>query len=237
MAAYQTLTDRRDIMLIPFVDCAVVSLSVDSFSFSACTDQQPQEMPSRKRTKGQEQKAKKKEVAEKHRAFQRLTWQGWALGEDDNKKVVHCNYGLNVTIPDDDHPVSKFMDTLYLIGNLENVFQRHPQLCKNESDRNLTVSIAVTNLLYPKDGNMAVIANAAYAIVILENCDEVDDFNSVVCNQTVATKIRDLHNGGSGQERDMLKFFSKRISCSCLKKRHSVARRTHPKLGKVNAAM
>ena len=64
-----------------------------------------------------------------------------------------------------DHPVSKFMDTLYLIGNLENVFQRHPQLCKNESDRNLTinllVSIAVTNLLYPKDGNMAVIANAA----------------------------------------------------------------------------
>ena len=67
---------------------------------------------------------------------------------------------------------------------------------------------------------------------MLENCDEMDDFNSVLHNQTVATKIRDLHSGGSGQERDMLKFFSKRISCSCLKERHSVARRTLPKLGK-----
>ena len=132
--------------------------------------------------------------------------------------------------------MDKHSQSLFLIGDLDNVFQIHPQLCKNDSDRSLTinllVSIAVTNLLCPNDGSMWRTSNLAYAIVMLENCDEMDDFNSVACNQTVATKVRDLHNGDSSKERDMLKFFSKRISCSCLKGRYSVARRTLPKLGK-----
>ena len=100
-------------------------------------------MPSRKRTKGKERKAKKAEVA----------------------KVVHCDHGCNITIPDDAHPVSKFLDTYFSTGDLENVFQTHPQLCKNDSDRNLTinllVSVAVTNLIHPEDGHVLFVVNIA----------------------------------------------------------------------------
>ena len=202
-------------------------------------------MPSRKRTKGKERKAKKSSFescrSPSDRALVRRVWQGWARGEDNNKKIVHCNHGRNVTIPDDAHPVSKFLDTLFSTGDLKSVFQLHPQLCKNESHRemavNLLMSIAVTScLLTPKkDYNyMPVISDNAYAIVLLENWDETDDFDSAVCKQNVATKFRDLHfgYGDESEERDLLKFFHKRIACSCLKERHSEARRTQPKLGK-----
>ena len=164
-------------------------------------------MPSRKRTKGKQRKAKKAEVlssvisSASDRAFLRRMWQRWARGEDNNKKIVHCNHGRNVTIPDDAHPVSKFLDSLFSTGDLKNVFQLHPQLCKNESHREMAVtllmSIAVTCLLTPKKDNMPVTSNNAYAIVVLENWDETDDFDSAVCKQNVATKFRDLRCGDS----------------------------------------
>ena len=91
-------------------------------------------MPSRKRTKGKERKAKKADVeAENDKALLRRAWKGWARGEDYNDKIVLCSHGLNVTIPDDAHPVSKFLDSGFFIGNLVNVFEMHPQLFNNES--------------------------------------------------------------------------------------------------------
>ena len=191
-------------------------------------------MPSRKRTKGKERKAKKAEVAaESHRR----KWLGWALGYDiDKKKVVYCDHGCNITIPDDAHPVSKFLDTYFSTGDLENVFQTHTQLRKNDSDRNLTInlleSVAMTNLIHPEDGHVAFVVNIAFAIVVLENCDETDDFYSVLCKQAVATKVRDFIYGYVDNERDLLKFFHKRTACSCLKERYSVVRKIFPKLGK-----
>ena len=173
-------------------------------------------MPSRKRTKGRERKAKKAEVeAENDKILVRRIWKGWARGENEkNEKIVHCSHGLNVTIPDDGHPVSNFIDSLFFAKSLKNVFEMHPQLFNNESYQemaiNLLVSIAVTNLLQPQryDG----LANFAYAIVMLENCNETNDFNSVVCKQPVSAKIRDLKD--SSNDRDLLKFFSKRMKCS-----------------------
>ena len=195
-------------------------------------------MPSRKKTKGKERKAKKAEVeAENHKAIVHRIWQGWALGESDNEKIVHCDHGLNVTIPDDAHPVSKFLDTYFsTTGDLENTLQIYPKLFKNESYRkmaaNLLVSMATTILLHPIDGDMAIIANLTCAIVMLENSDETDDFHSVVCKQAVATKIRDLNHLVRGDVgRDSLNFYRKRISCSCLKDMHLHARKTLPKLG------
>ena len=37
--------------------------------------------------------------------------------------------------------------------------------------------------------------------------------------------------GGSGSIRDVLKIYRKRIICSCLKDKHSLARKTTPKMG------
>ena len=120
-------------------------------------------MPSRKRTKGKERKAKKAELeAENDKILVRRIWKGWARGENEkNEKIVHCSHGLNlnVTIPDDGHPVSKFIDSLFFAKKLKNVFEMHPQLFNNETYREmaatLLVSIAVTTLLHhpPNDDN------------------------------------------------------------------------------------
>ena len=65
------------------------------------------------------------------------------------------------------------------------------------------------------------------AILVLENYDGTDNVNGRV----VASKLRDIHWSGSSLERDMLKFFRKRITCSCLKDMHLEARKTLPKTG------
>ena len=76
---------------------------------------------------------------------------------------------------------------------------------------------------------MALIASLTYSIAMIENSDETDDdFHPVACRQAAATKIRDLDHLTT---RDSLKFYRKRISCSCLKDMHLQARKTLPKLG------
>ena len=57
-------------------------------------------MPSRKRNKGKERKAKKAEQEveriEKDKMVVRETWQGWARGEDmlkNGRVITQCNHG------------------------------------------------------------------------------------------------------------------------------------------------
>ena len=65
-------------------------------------------MPSRKRNKGKDRKARK---AENKRVEIRNTWQGWVRGEFDsctlNTQIIvqcniQCNHGFADLIPDDD---------------------------------------------------------------------------------------------------------------------------------------
>ena len=72
-------------------------------------------------------------------------------------------------------------------------------------------------------------ANIAITIVVLDNYKETMSMNEVVYSRGVAAKSRDL---SFGSMRDLLKFYSKRLSCSCLKKMYSEARKTLPKVGK-----
>jgi len=51
-------------------------------------------------------------------------------------------------------------------------------------------------------------------------------------SRRVQMKVRDLRLGTSSISRDALKFYSKRVSCSCLKSKHQKARRTIPKTGR-----
>ena len=75
-------------------------------------------MPSsRKRNKGKERKAKK--AAEKEEAaiveLQQI-WQGWVRGNMSGSSVsIQCNHGLVEVVPDNSHPVSKFIDTFIII--------------------------------------------------------------------------------------------------------------------------
>ena len=64
-------------------------------------------------------------------------------------------------------------------------------------------------------------------IMVLENYDRT----SVINSPGVALKLRDLYFGGNTAKRDVLKFYRKRTSCSCLKKMHLEARKDIQKMG------
>ena len=68
------------------------------------------------------------------------------------------------------------------------------------------------------------------AIVVLENFHETaGDIDLAIYSRTAGSKRRD--NMGDNVIRDLLKLYSKRITCSCLKKMYSEARKTLPKVG------
>ena len=78
---------------------------------------------------------------------------------------------------------------------------------------------------------MSDISYTAKAILVLENYDGGDNISirSILCNRAVAMKWGDLNPSECSMKRDLLKFFRKRIACSCLKKMHLEARNTMPK--------
>ena len=72
----------------------------------------------------------------------------------------------------------------------------------------------------------------AMIIIVLENYDRTSDINTIIYERGIASKIRDLYCGGNNTERrEVLKFYRKRTSCSCLKAMHLEARKDAPKLG------
>jgi len=75
--------------------------------------------------------------------------------------------------------------------------------------------------------------------LLLENYDEKvsssldDNYHLAKYNRIVASKDRDLgERHSSKNNRDVMKFYRKRMNCSCLKKMHLEARKTIPKMGK-----
>ena len=217
-------------------------------------------MTSRKRNKGKERKAKKfeaEQVAKRVKA--RTTWQYWARGEMGLNvggnciiQSIECNHGCNVTIPDENnHPVCGFMDLYFMhcLGNsnknmsnvnfLIELFNSYPQVWKHDNYREMAIDILVrigANKLLVRDPNLDAILHLATSILALENYDEGGYYNSpnaLFHNRTVSSKVRDFVCGSRGiKNRDVLKFFRKRITCSCLKKMHLEVRKTQPKLGK-----
>ena len=84
-------------------------------------------MPSRKRNKGRDRKAKKAaleaEIYDSEKLAVRRVWHAWARGLDDSGGVITpCNHGGATIIPDDvNHPVCSFMDTLFRNDALHNM--------------------------------------------------------------------------------------------------------------------
>ena len=72
----------------------------------------------------------------------------------------------------------------------------------------------------------------AKVILILENYDSRNSIGAAYNNRVVTTKVRDLTSGLSSLKGDIIKFYSKRASCTCLKSIHQEARRTIPKMGR-----
>ena len=209
-------------------------------------------MPSRKRNKGKERKAKKAEQKveriENEKMVVHKRWQGWARGEnmlDNGSIITQCNHGCALMIPhDNNHPVSSFIDAFsmnrflepvkHISDNLRDTFNTYPEVWNDDSHRKMARGSLLrigTNMILGKVPLSGMPKDIAYAVVVLENYDGSGVIDSTFNSFAVASKYRDLRCGESFSVRDELKIYRKRITCSCLKKMHLEVRKTFPKLG------
>ena len=205
-------------------------------------------MVSRKKSKGKDRKAKKLEA---ERAMIHERWwlyiarekkMGMTVTFTPSKESILCNY--ESVIPNDlDHPVSRFMDEFMTLDDLtlESLKyacqSKHGKIVLNnesykEMVTQLMVRIGINMLLLDDETETSWALIMAKSIIVLEDyyTDLDDSIEEVVYSRDVQTKLRDINMVSSGR-RDCLKFFSKRVSCSYLKKMHQEARRTQPKVG------
>ena len=203
-------------------------------------------MPSRKRNKGKERKAKKQaEQAEVTRAQVRLRWRRWARGEVENINgvAIQCNHGCH-TIRNDPagHPALDLLDVFFMnwaanigvLDNLKDTLQKQPQAWDNHNYREMVTKTLIrigTNMLLTTN-ELSWPGSLAIAIAVLEDYEEVGDIDSAIYSRRSAKKLRNLQYWNiSSMKRDLLKFYRKRMSCSCLKAMHLEARKTLPQLG------
>ena len=208
-------------------------------------------MVSRKRNKGKERKEKQTEAKAENEKAKITTlqsiWREWAHGiiyvnKIENVVIPKCDHGCNMLIAadNDNHPVSRFMNEYFLnclhkgmlsLDNVRALFTAHQEFWNNVSHRKMAINILVrigTNLVLAKANGQNYIADA---IMVVENYNGESDIDLVLAKRSVLSKHRVLAHVGSSTRRDELKFYSKRITCSCLKEMHSEARKTMPKLG------
>lgn len=103
-------------------------------------------MPSRKRNKGKQRRAKKEEA--KIEALSQATlWRRWVRGTQE----AHCNHGC-IAIPPPDHAVSRYMDAFdeALDGRCRVVaaafmrnekFEEHSEILNNAEYRQMVIDI------------------------------------------------------------------------------------------------
>ena len=199
---------------------------------------------SRKRNKGKDRKAKKAANEEASKRIQIYNdWQDLAKGKlvssDGMLLNIPCNHGLVAVLPDESHPVSRFISDYFSVDvNLREILQRHPEVQNDNNYRKMAADILTriqANWLLSGD---TFGGNFPKGIMILENYGKTGNYVSTVYRRDIGEKNRDLGYDNRCKsfniERDLLKFYRKRMSCKCLKKMHLEARRTIPKLGECN---
>ena len=188
-------------------------------------------MPSRKRNKGKERRAKKE-------AARGAWWRGWA-----SQKEAGCSHGCAV-IPPPGHAVSKFMNTFDeewngndILAATKSTFTAHPEVWHNNEHQQMTIDMLLnigTNLILGGSEDLGYKYKMAQQLVlathIIEGYDGEDDL--VHPTHIAAVKGGVVIEIGSNRERDILKFYTKRLPCACLKDKYKHARHTIPKTGR-----
>lgn len=202
--------------------------------------------PSRKRAKGQERKAKA--LSQANSWWTRIA----LLGEQQGG--LQCSHGCP-KIPAPDHAVSMFLNDLRQFETahrkkfdiIADVFNRHQQVWDNEEYRQMTIDILLTMgtnlvlagnhfrlikkkeeggdsgrgfLVYPQ-------RNFAYVILLLDSYKSGNGSLDAAKYRAAAT-VRDLFHG---EEKEVIRFFSKRITCGCLQVKYALAKKL-PSVGR-----
>lgn len=201
-------------------------------------------MPSRKRNKGKERKAKKEAAANlqstlQKRMSQTFWWNNWV-------EVSRCTHGC--VVPPPDHAVAGFMNTFVEAWNgesafeedwdqnnvndaLEATFEKHPDVWNDEVHRQMAIGVLLrmgTNMILKSedDYDIDIARRIGIIIVILDGYDGNGSYQHAANVAMVKGVIF-----AAGNERDILKFYSKRLSCSCLTEKYKQARKALPKIG------
>lgn len=198
---------------------------------------------SRKRNKGKERKAKK---VENERLRIHNTWFPIARGNS----LIRCDHGFAEVslLSDFDHPVSSFLNEYYMqlrrdfdIGLLRKMFDTHPQIWNDTNNREMLLNVLIrigTNLLLVDNPQSPIckfselLSCLARIIISLEEYSKTKNIDLANLSQCVAAnRLFLIPKGSIYIRRDLLKFYRRRTSCSCLKKMHLEARKTLPKMG------
>ena len=194
---------------------------------------------SRKRNKGKDRKAKQ-QAEKKDRAMNVMynMWSGMLF-------MSGCDHGCAMIVPDKDHPVAAFMNNYFLqftateegILLLKSAVETYPQVFHNEIYRKMVLDILIrngTNILITEGINdhLETANSLAAIILVLEEYDKTNDFDSAIAGRAISLKRRHLTAGISSNERDLLKFYRKRVTCKCLKRMHLESRKSTPKMAR-----
>jgi len=158
-------------------------------------------------------------------------WRKWAMvGRTQDYNL--CTHGCPV-LPAPDHAVSLFMDDLWahayaqkLPDRLIDTFDNHRQLWDNAILRKMASDILVaigTNFIMSNLNKFAVLL--AITISVLEQYIGTGKggFKLAACQASLV--VDDLRYG---EEREVVRFYLKRISCTCLKAKYSLLKKSQP---------
>jgi len=162
-------------------------------------------------------------------------WRKWAMvGRTQDYNL--CTHGCPA-LPATDHAVSHFMDALWANSNakkwpdsyLLDLFDNHRQVWDSATLRKLASDILVaigTNfvMLNTIDHGFKFAVLLAMTISVLEHYigNGNDGFYFAIMKASLV--VDDLHCG----EREIVRFYLKRISCTCLKAKYSLLKKSQP---------
>ena len=189
-------------------------------------------MPSRKRSKGKERKAKQTEA---NLSKDKKTWIEWVLWSQQNDKI-RCNHGHDINLTSSHDCVHQFLES-FLFSNekdalltLESLESTQPLVWKDDDTSyrkeliNILTVMTANQLLFEAQFGITQHKSllhwglqVAVAILVLENYQ--GNIPSTSYLPYVAGMYSRLNpmGGKNINNRDLLKFISNRLSCSCLK--------------------
>lgn len=137
---------------------------------------------------------------------------------------------LHLVLPESGHAVSNFIESVLVSDDqkLRDLFE----VFNDDMFRELAIDILVRIGTFAcndcNNGNaMGAAKNIAFHILTLESYNgEGDDLIAAMFRSGMGLTVSDLKNGG---EREVIRFFTKRIKCSCLKARYKQIKVSHPK--------
>jgi hypothetical protein len=156
-------------------------------------------------------------------------WRNWAIVG----RTRGCTHGCPL-LPAPDHAVSLFMDALWANSNdkkspdryLLDLFDNHRQVWDNAILRKLALDISVaigTNFIMSNLDKFAVLQAITMSAMEHYSGHGKDDFSFATCKSYLL--VDDLR---CGEEREVVRFYLKRISCTCLKAKYSLIKKSQP---------